>query len=109
MKPLRSVLRWIWNVVQDPALYVIAFTFYAGLHPRLTLAQLVLCYAATVIVIAIAELWKSRGDQYASPAADVGRGLVWGSALFVIGFAWGTACGYILAWMTRPETVSPFA
>ena len=101
MKPLSSLLRRLWNVVRDPALYVIAFTFYAGLNPRLTLAQLALCYVATVTVIVIAELWKSRADEEASLAEDIGRGVKWGSFLFVVGFAWGAACGYILMWMSR--------
>ena len=88
-------------MVRDPALYVIAFTFYAGMHPRLTLAQLALCYVATVTVIVIAELWRSRADEEASLAADIGRGVKWGSFLFVVGFAWGATCGYILLWMER--------
>ena len=98
---IRSVLRWLGNVVRDPALYVIAFTFYAGLHPRLTLAELALCYAATVAVVVIAELWKGRADGQASLPGDIGRGVKWGSFLFVVGFAWGATCGYILMWMSR--------
>jgi hypothetical protein len=87
--------------VRDPALYVIAFTFYAGMNAQLTLEQLALCYLATVTVIVINEVWKSRADEHASLPGDIGRGIKWGSFLFVIGFAWGAACGYILMWMAR--------
>ena len=101
MQPLRSFLRWLWNVVRDPALYVIAFTFYAGMNPRLTLEQLALCYVGTVLVLVISEVWKSRRSESARLVDDVRSGVLWGSLLFVIGFGWGAACGYILMWLPR--------
>lgn len=94
------ILRWLWNLLRDPAIYVILFTFYAGMNPRITLELLALCYAGTVIVVVIAETWKTRRSG-ASHARDVGSALLWGSLLFVIGLGWGASCGYILMWMGR--------
>jgi hypothetical protein len=99
--PFRSFFCWLWNVVRDPALYVIAFTFYAGMSRRLTLELLALCYAGTVLVVVISEIWRSRRSETARLADDIGSGLLWGSFLFVIGFGWGAACGYILVWWPR--------
>jgi hypothetical protein len=98
---LRSSFRWLWNVVRDPALYVIAFTFYAGMHPRLTLVQLALCYAGTVLVMVIRETWRTRLSGPSDLAADIGSAVLWGSFLFIVGVAWGASCGYILMWMGR--------
>lgn len=100
MNPLRSILRRLWNVVRDPALYVIGFTFYAGMSPRLTLELVALCYAGTVLVMVIHAMWQSRHAEDPHLADDIGHGVVWGSLLFVIGFGWGAATGYILMWMT---------
>ena len=98
---LRPFLRWLLNVIRDPALYVILFTFYAGMHPRLTLVQLALCYAGTLLVMVIRETWRTRPSGPSDLAADIGSAVLWGSFLFVVGFAWGASCGYILMWMGR--------
>lgn len=100
-RPNWSFIRWVSNVLRDPALYVILFTFYAGMNPRLTLDQLALCYAGTVLVMIIGEVWSSRLASDAELLNDIGRGILWGSLLFIIGFAWGSSCGYILMWMQR--------
>lgn len=86
-------------MVRDPALYIILFTFYAGMNPRITLEQLLLCYAGTVIVVVIGEIWNGRWSGPSRLAGDIGSAVLWGSLLFIIGYGWGAACGYILAWM----------
>lgn len=100
-RPKWSLFRWASNVLRDPALYVILFTFYAGMNPRLSLEQLALSYAGTVLVMIVWEVWCSRLASNGELLNDVGRGALWGSILFLIGFAWGSSCGYILMWMQR--------
>ena len=101
MPRFRSFFRWLSNVIRDPALNIIALTFYAGMHPRLTLVQWALCYAGTLLVMVIRETWRTRPSGPSDLAADIGSAVMWGSFLFVVGVAWGASCGYILMWMNR--------
>jgi hypothetical protein len=101
-KPLRRLFGRVRSVLLDPALYVTAFTFYAGANRWITLEQLALCYGGTVLVTVIHQLWAHRRWDGFSFAGELKSGVLWGSALFAIGFAWGTACGFILNWMEQP-------
>lgn len=87
--------------MRDPALWIVAFTFYAGMHPRLTLELALLCYAGTVLVMVIAATWRVRRETPSGLALAIRGALLWGTLLFAIGLGWGATCGYILGWMTR--------
>jgi hypothetical protein len=102
MKPLRRVIGRVRSVAFDPALYVTAFTFYAGINRWITADQLALCYAGTVLVTVLHQLWERRRWEGFSFAGELKSGVLWGTALFVIGFAWGSTCGFILDWMAQP-------
>jgi hypothetical protein len=79
----------------------LGFTFYAGMNPWITPEQLALRYGATILVTVSNQLWEQRDSANFNFADELKSGVLWGSGFFVIGFAWGTTCGYVLDWMGR--------
>jgi hypothetical protein len=85
-KPLRRVFGRVRGVLFDPALYVTAFTFYAGVNRWITAEQLALCYGGTVLVTVLHQLWERRRWPDLSFPGELRSGALWGTALFAIGW-----------------------